>query len=339
MKNTLTFLIGIVVIAVLLVYMVTFQVKYNEVAVRTTFDKATEPARDPATGELLRNADGTLQSPGDLIETPGLKFKAPWPIQKVYKYSTQVHLLEDRAEQITTRDEHTIIVRMYVAWRIDDPYAFFRSLRNEANAREKLNPLLRSLTSVVSQYNFDQMVNTDASRLKLAEIEERATEELRTKLAGIKPGYGIHVEQVGITRIILPEATTEKVFERMRKAREARAEQARAEGKSQAETTKARAESVQKRILAFAERRAQAIRDEGNREAAEFYRTFAEDEAFASYLREIETLRQILPNNTTFLLNANELDFLAPLNADAQRQRAAQTPTPLKPAATTADKE
>lgn len=300
MKKSLTLLVGIALLVVLLVYMFTFTVRYDEVAVLTTFDKATESS---------------------LKQEPGLYIKAPAPIQQVYTYTKRLKVLEDRAQEVPLQDGSTVIVKLYLAWRVDDPYAYFRSLKDDAQATAALETLLRNLTGVISQYRFDQLVNTDAQALKLQEIESRMLEQMREQLAQIRPGYGIAVEQVGISRVILPEATTEKVFERMRKTRERMAEAARAEGRSQAATITSRAESAQKRILAFAERRAQAIRDEGNREANQFFATFAEDQDFAVFIRNMESLKESLAKNTTFILDANKLWWLSPL---AQQPEQAQ---------------
>lgn len=317
MKNKLALLVGVAVLAILLVYMFTFQVRYDEVAVLTTFDAAREPQLDPETGQIARDASGQPTDPGSLITEPGLYFKAPWPIQRVYDYSTQLQLLEDRPQEIQTADGYAVIMKMYLAWRIEDPYAFFRSLQTVEEANSRLQSLLRNLSGVVSRYDFDQLVNTDAQRLKLQEIEATAADELRSQLGQIQPGYGIRVEQVGISRIILPEATTQAVFERMRKTRERMAEEALAEGRSQAATIKSRAESAAERILAFAQSRAQSIRDEGNREAAQYFAVFRDDSDFAVFLRQMDALREMLAHNTTFILDANSLWFLSPLRGEA----------------------
>ena len=54
MKNAFILFISIVIVSLLLAFMFAFQVRYDEVVVLTTFDKAappTEPIRDPATGD------------------------------------------------------------------------------------------------------------------------------------------------------------------------------------------------------------------------------------------------------------------------------------------------
>ncbi len=313
MKNQLAILIGIVVGLLLLTQMFLFQVNYDEVAVLTTFDRAAEPQRDPETGELARDPQtGEPVDPGSLILEPGLYFKAPWPIQKVYDYSKKIHILDDQSVELTTADQKSIIVQLYLAWRIEDAYGFFRSLGTVVKAEEQLRTLLRGVQGELSSYTFDEYVNEDPSRIRLPEIEARAAERLRASLGTIQPGYGIAVEQVGIRRLVLPEATTEDVFARMRSERETRASRIREEGRSEAAAIRSRAESAAERILAFAESRAQAIRDEGNREAESYFTSFQDDVEFAIFLRQIEALRRVLEHNTTFILDASQLWVLEP---------------------------
>jgi rod shape determining protein RodA len=64
------------------------------------------------------------------------------------------------------------------------------------------------------------------------------------------------------------------------------------------------------RILAFAERRAQTIRSQGDREAAKEYESFAKNEDFAIFLRKVEALKKMLDHNTTFVLSADSLGIL-----------------------------
>jgi len=308
MKNKLIFLLALIVAAFLVAYMFTFQVRYDEVAVLTTWDKAVEPHRD---------AQGNIDpsNAGSLVLKPGIYFKAPTPIQKVRHFSKKIQLLENQLSEFQTSDGQTIIVKLYLAWRIDDPYAFFRTMETVDRAKkEQLGPMLSELNAVISTYRFDQLVNIDPNKVLLEEIEQKSLDQLRKKLGAINPGYGIKAEQVGIRRIILPESTTEKVFESMAKTRELLAQQARSEGESQAKSITSQAESAKRRILAFAERRAQAIRDEGNREAEQYFSAFREDEDFAIFQRQIEALQKMLEHNTTFVMDANKLWFLGPLD-------------------------
>ena len=306
-KNLLNFIIGIVVLFILVVYMVSYQVRYDEVAVITTLDKAVEPAKD-ASGKIVRGNDGYATEPGSLREKPDLYFKYPWPIQKVYTYPKRLQLLEDQMEEQTTADGYSIVVRTYLTWRIEDPSAFFRSLRNIDIAQQSLQPLLRNLRGVISQYRFDQLVNTDPTKLALREIEEKSKKELNDRLAA--NNYGIQVVNLGIRRIVFPQSTTSKVFDRMKEERQRMAQNSRSSGTSQAVAIRSEADNARMTILSFANRQASVLRSQGETEATRYYELFQKDQEFAIFLRQIESLKLILAKNTTFVLDAEKLSPL-----------------------------
>ena len=255
-------------------------------------------------------------------ETPGLKWRWPWPINKVTLYPKRLQLLEDKIEELQTADGKSVIVRTYLTWRITDPLRFYITLKDQAEATRQLSSRLREVRGLISGYRFDELVNLDPSKLKLAAIEEQAADSLGAALD--QTGYGIAVESVGIHKIILPESTTEKVFETMIASRQRLAENALQEGQAQASAIRSEATSARDRILAFAERRAQAIRAEGDREASTQYQTFARNEEFAIFLRKVEALKKMLDHNTTFVLSADSLGILDWFNKDPSQPSATQ---------------
>ncbi len=287
LKNRLTLLVGAVIVAVLLAYMFAFQVRYDQVAVLTTFDKASTEA---------------------VKRQPGLYFKLPWPIQKVQRYDTRVQLLEHRLEQASTSDGKSVVIRTYLAWRISDPLTFFVKLQDTRSAQEKLAPLLsEEVSGTIGRYRMDQLVNTDPSRVMLPAIEQEALAGLGNRLKLLE--YGIEARLVGVRRLLLPEENTQQVFETMRQARQRMASNARVSGQAQADAIISQANSAKRRILAFAQRRAQTVRAQGDQEAAQYYTAFRQDESLAIFLRRIQTLETVLPHNTTFVLDANQLSL------------------------------
>jgi membrane protease subunit HflC len=309
MKKSFTILVGVILAVVLLSRMFLYQVRYDQVAIRTLFDRADAESVE---------------------DTPGLKWRLPWPIHQVTHYSKRLQLLEDRLEELQTADGKSVIVRTYLTWRIADPLAFYVTLQDPAEARRQLASQLREVRGIISEYRLDQLVNQDRDQLAVDEIERRAQAALQDSLTAA--GFGLKVENVGLYRVLLPESTTAKVFETMIATRERLAESAVQEGQAQASAIRSEAASGRDRILAFAERRAQAIRSEGDREASREYAEFAQDEEFAIFLRRLEALEQMLQHNTTFVLPAESLGILDPLARDTERQK-----VDLQPAA--ADKE
>jgi membrane protease subunit HflC len=305
MKNSFTILMGAVITAALLSYMFLYQVRYDQVAVRTTFDKAD---------------DGSVQT------APGLKFRLPWPIHKVTHYSKRLQLLEDTVEELQTADGKSVIVKTYLTWRIENPLEFYVTLKDPAEAQRQLSSRLREIRGLISRYRLDQLVNLDKNAIKLDEIENLAKSLLEKSLA--QSGYGLKVESVGIYKIVLPESTTQKVFETMITTRERLSENALQEGQAQASAIRSEAESARERILAFAERRAQTIRSKGDREASKEYQSFAANEDFAVFLRKVEALKKMLDHNTTFVLSADSLGILDWFNRDPGQAAPAQRPAP-----------
>lgn len=300
MKNSFVILVGLILVALLLSHMFLYQVRYDQVAVRTTFDRADESS---------------------VQEAAGLKWRWPWPINKVTLYSKRLQVLDDKIEELQTADGKSVIVKTYLTWRIADPLAFYVTLKDPAEANRQMSSRLREIRGLISNYTFDQLVNVDRSKLKLAAIEEEATRQIDKDLR--EAGYGIQVESVGIHKVILPESTTQKVFETMIASRQRLAENALQEGQAQASAIRSEASSARERILAFAERKAQSIRSQGDREAAVQYEAFAANEEFAIFLRKIEALRKMLDHNTTFVLSADSLGILDWFNKDPAKDPAA----------------
>ena len=149
---------GTLLVVVLVLYMVTYQVRFTEVGVIKTFGKSTAP---------------TATSTGDVIEEAGLYWKWPWPIQQVAMYDNRIQLTSNPGEETPTRDGKPIIVTTTVAWRIKDPYQFNRTCGSMTEGAERLRTLVRNdQKTAISQYAFSNFVSTNASELKYDQIEE-----------------------------------------------------------------------------------------------------------------------------------------------------------------------
>ena len=272
------------ILTLLVLYMVTFQVNFHQMAVVTTFGKADASS--------VINMNGSQS---------GLHWKWPWPIQQVRLVDTRLRVLKDRLEQQETKDKQVVIMKAFIAWRVTDPLLFQRSLQDESNAMRFIRDRLRTARAEIGNFTFDDLSNVDPEKLRLAEAEERILSRMQADLKD--KGYGIAIHTLGIKRILLPEEIKTSVYARMRQTRHRLAQNARSEGEAIARSIRARARSDEQRILAFAERKAQSIRAQGDAAAARYYRIFAENEEFAVFMRKLEALETVLANNSTFLLD------------------------------------
>ena len=305
MKKRATLIIGGGIILILLLIMFTYTVPFDHAAVVQTFGQADI--------ESVRNADG---------KGAGLYLRWPWPIQNVRLFDRRIQTLEVELEERQTRDEKTVTVQLYMAWRIAAPLTFFQSLRTLPNARRKLQIQLRAESGKeIAQYALDELT----TGRKLAEAEKK----IRNIIEEQVKDYGVHVEAVGIKRLMLPQGVTEKVFETMRKTRLRLAQKSRSEGEAIAKEIEASARRDAEIIRSFAERRAQAIRREGDEAAAETYAIFERNPRFAGFLLTLETLRMVLKENTTFVFDSLDPgDWLNSLN---QPPEAFANPNDLQP--------
>jgi membrane protease subunit HflC len=279
-------ILGAALALVLLIYMVTFQVRFDQTAVLTTFDEA---------------------GPSAVKEEPGLYLKWPYPIQEVRFYDRRVQVLESPLEQLRLRDDQLVVIGTYVDWQIQDPLKFFRSLKSVSDAEGQLRNRLRDAQSVIGQYALDELTQSDPKANKLSEVETKIREKLSDDMKA--QDYGIAVAAVGLKRLMPPEQVTPKYYEHMRKSCEQRAQGARSEGQAAADSIRAAAARDKDTILAFAERHADNLKAEAQRNSAGYLKEFQQNEDFAIYLKQLEALRKTLQHNTTFLLDTQTAPF------------------------------
>jgi modulator of FtsH protease HflC len=156
-------------------------------------------------------------------------------------------------------------------------------------------------------------------------LEKEALDAINKKLAD--NGYGIKAVHLGIRRLLLPQTVTDKVFDRMTESRKRLAQNARSEGQAKATSIRSEANNAQKTILAFAERRAQAIRAEGDQAAIGYFDAFQKDQGFAIFLRQIDALKKVLSHNTTFILDAKDV---TPMELLGKNNESALAPVEIK---------
>jgi len=290
MKRIASFMVGLVLCVFFIGMLFTYQVNFDEVALVTTFGRATQ--------ESVVNGDGN---------EAGLHFKWPWPIQSVFRMDRRISVLEDRLEQQETKDKQVVIAKAYALWRIKDFLAFHRVFRSIENADAFLQDRLRATKAEISRFTFNDLTNADPAKLKLDEVQHALLDRIRSDLEG--HACGIEVSDVGLTRILLPEQITRSVFSRMKQTRQRFAQNARSEGKAIAQRIQAQTNSDRQRIVAFAERVSQNIRAEGDAAAAEYYAEYNKNPDFALFLRKLDALKKSLGRNTTFVLDTHSEPF------------------------------
>ncbi|MDD3153310.1 MAG: protease modulator HflC [Victivallaceae bacterium] len=281
-----TVLLGVIVAAVLLLVVFSYQLAETESAVVTTM--------------------GSINKGNP---TPGFHFRWPYPIQKIYRFDNRIRCFsgaEGKLEEMMTSDGQNILVGIFVDYRISDPKMFFTQLERIDEAEKQLNIWMRSAkSSTFGRYRFNQIINTDPKKMKLAEIQSGIRKELEKSTSG----YGISISYVGISSINVPSSISEKVFDRMIRERKVVAEGYLAQGNTLAEEIRIKADREKEVVLADAEAAAKEVRALGDAEAARYYAVFKENPELAGFLRRLDSLRKIMKSRTTLVLDTNAAPF------------------------------
>ena len=290
-RNSLTIIIGAVLVLIFALLLFVFQVRQSETAVVATFGKPTSQNYDQ----------------------PGAYFKWPWPIQKVYKYDQRVQNFEDKFSQTLTADSSMLLTSVYVGWKISDARQFLQVFPGDAsvslpNAQSKLEGMLRTAKSAaVGKHLLSDFVNADPKALKFDAIENAIEQDVQNRLR--TNNFGIELEFLGFKKIGLPESVTQTVFDRMKSERQVLISRAENEGKSEAQKIQSEADADAVRTIANAKATATRIQGEAEAEAAKTLPVFQQNPDLAVFLLRIGALQQSLNSRATLIFDERTPPF------------------------------
>jgi len=294
-KHIGVLVLGVTIIVVLLLYMVAFTVRWQEKALVLTFNKISRE-----------------------VDDPGLQWR--WPVfQKVLKFDGRIRTLQQQLTEIRTRDKQTVIVSVYVNWRITNARTFYERFRQEGSAdsadvikqaERTIKGWIAEASNIFAEYKFAELVTLDASKFKLAALEKGSSDQFGGMQSRIQEkaqageGYGVEILDLGISRLGVPDDVTTSVFSRMREERQAVVRTLVSDGGKQATSITADAKREATILKAQAQAEAKDIRGKGDAAAAKYYQAFVQDAKLANFLRRLETLRKTLSERTTIILNS-----------------------------------
>ena len=285
-KNNLTVVVGIILVVIFVLLLFTFQVRQTDIVVVSTFGRPSRTETEP-----------------------GLKFKWPYPIQKLTRFDSRVQNFEDDFEETLTRDNYNLLAMVYVGWTIASPSEFFN--RFPSGQPEAAHPALKGLirtakNAAVGRHTFSDFISTDAKQLKFAEIED---EMLKAIKDDAQKKYGIDIKFLGIKKLGLPESVTQKVFDRMTAERQREVERLKAQGEAEAMRIRSAADLKRDNVLAEAESKATAIRGQADAKASESLAVFKDHPDLAVFLLKLNSLEQTLRTRSTLIVDENTPPF------------------------------
>jgi len=254
-----------------------------------------------------------LGNPIRVLTRPGLAWKLPVPVESMIPVDLKLRTTSSGLQDVGTRDGLRILVQAYVAWQVpadpDHVRQFLRAVRNQPDvAADQLRSFIgSSLEITVSSFDLTSLINTDASKVELSELEHRLRERIEGQALSV---YGIKILQVGLERLTLPEETLNATVRRMAAERETVAAERRAEGERAAAEVASNADRDARVLVAKAKAEASAIDAKSRVEAADIYaKAYSRDHDLYTLLRSLDTLSTVVQGNTTLVLRTDAAPF------------------------------
>ncbi|MBX3483808.1 protease modulator HflC [Phenylobacterium sp.] len=233
----------------------------------------------------------------------GLNVKVPF-IQQVIKLDRRNIALESDQEEIVTAGQDRLVVDAFIRYRIAEPLAFYKTLRDERTANDRIERLVNSsLRQVLGSATTTDIIS--GRRAQLMQIA-KADVAHRAKLSEM----GIEVVDLRIRRVDLPTQNRDRIFRRMVTSRQQVAAQLRAEGEQAKREIIAQADKEVAITLATAREQSGQITGEGDSQRTRiFAQSFGKDPSFAAFFRSMQAYEASLANGDTTLVLSPDSAF------------------------------
>lgn len=290
MKRNSAWIVAILLVFIFLFFMFTYTVRQNELVL------------------VQRGSDSTE------IRTPGLKFRLPAPFHKIFKFDNRTYLLETDYSQVNDT-EKTLMMQVYVAWKIDgsNPKKFQTTFQanNEQGMLDLAEGSLRKIvdtvrSSVVGQNQIGSIISSEAGLAKIDELENKMSEKVKLQA---KENYGIDVQFLGVRRVGLPKSNIDAVLKTMSAQRLLIAENIRREGRAEADKILATATNAASTLISDAKDQLTRERGKADAERAEAFQRMERNPELAVFLKKLKALEESLKGKSTLILDDRTQPF------------------------------
>ncbi|MES2825274.1 MAG: SPFH domain-containing protein [Pseudomonadota bacterium] len=254
-------------------------------------------------------------NPTRVLLEPGLALRWPAPFEAIIPVDLRLRTTSSGLQDVGTRDGLRIIVQAYIAWQVQPDaehiQRFMRAVQNKPDetARQIRTVVGSALETTTASYDLNNLINTNASEVRLADFETRLNHQMSRQLLDT---YGVRVVQVGVERLTLPSVTLSATVDRMRAERETIAIERTALGKRQAAEIRSTAERDARIIQADALAQAADIEAQSRVQSAALYgRAFSGSPELYTMLRSLDTLGTIITPQTRLILRTDAAPFRA----------------------------
>lgn len=249
----------------------------------------------------------------EVITVPGLKFKIPF-VQNVVFVERRVLSVATSRSEVVTRDQKRLMVDSFARFRIIDPLLYYQSFGNLNVAFSRVETLVSSqVRENLGRETLTNIVSGERTTL-MDQIKNRVNSETERR--------GVQVVDVRIVRADLPEANSQKVFNRMRSQREQEAREIRAEGAEIAQRIKANADREKTVLVAVAKKDSEILRGDGDAEKNRIFAdAFGRDVDFFSFYRSMQAYREAISGDDTTMVLSPNSDFFKYFGTQANKAK------------------
>ena len=299
MKQIAQFLlIGLVLLAVVIVYDGFFIVEEGQQVVITQFGA---PVGDPVT-------------------EAGLHFKMPF-VQHTEIFEKKILIWDGDPNQIPTNDKTFVYLDVTARWRISNALQFLQAVNNQARAQSLLSDIIDgTVRDMVNKNDLIEIIrSSDWSTETMSESTSAAAigrkpENGRDQIANqilevaskVTPQYGIELMDVMIKRVNYIESVRLKVYDRMISERKRIAAEKRSMGEGEKAEILGTVDRRLKEIISGANKEAVTIMGKADAEATKIYGdAYSQDPDFYAFQKTLESYPSIVGKNSSLILSSD----------------------------------
>ena len=261
------------------------------------------------------------------VKTPGLNLKLPI-VEQVTRFDKRLLRVDVPPASMPDRESQFLEIDAFTRYRITDPEKFWRRLRDEFTASNRIsNIVISEIRQQVAASEREDIIGgelqtePDGSVIVVARKSPEGLDTRAALMQKVMQGandavkspendFGIEIVDVKIKRAEFPAAVEQTVYNRMRTERDVRAKKFRADGQEEYLTITANVDRQVTIIQAEAERDANRLRGQGEAQAiAIFADALEQDPEFYAFTRSLETYKKSLAENTTVVLSSDSTLF------------------------------
>ena len=193
------------------------------------------------------------------------------------------------------------MVDAFARYRITDPLKFYQTVGPDGASTQLAILLNSALRRVLGAATL-----SDAVRNKREELMGL----MRDQLDRDAQPFGIHIIDVRIRRVDLPEQNSQAVYQRMQTERQREAAEFRAQGSQKSQEIRARADRDVTVLLAEATSQSEQVRGQGDAERNRIYaEAYGQDPGFFGFYRSMQAYERSMQHGDTHLVLRPDSDF------------------------------